>query len=77
MTIQELRNQVVDNIEMCKKSLASGDLKTAETYLGYANKATLRLLQKEAPEQPECPWEESGVACWSCTNLYCQFNGED
>jgi uncharacterized protein YwqG len=76
MTIQELRNQAQQNMEACKKALAAGNLEMAETYLSYANKATLILLDKDPPDESECMWGDSGVACWNCTKLHCMFNGE-
>jgi hypothetical protein len=84
MTIQELRNQATENMAMCKKALAAGNLEMAETYLSYANKATLIMLGKEpldeikkTPAEVDCEWgSEPVVACWTCTKLHCMFNGE-
>jgi hypothetical protein len=81
MTIQELRNQATENMAMCKKALAAGNLSMAETYLDYANKITMAMLGKEPPDEvkttpEECLWYESGVYCWNCNVLTCMFNGE-
>jgi hypothetical protein len=77
MTIQELRNQATENMAMCKKALAAGNLEMAETYLDYANKATMVMLGKKRPPQDECLWGVGDVACWNCTVLHCQYNGEE
>jgi hypothetical protein len=76
MTIQELRYQVQQNMEACKKELAAGNMPMAETYLSYANKATMIMLGKEPPEESECMWDESGVGCWNCTKLHCTSRGK-
>jgi hypothetical protein len=84
MEIEELETIAKHNMEMCFRTLEKNNNRMAKLYLDYANIAALKAVLKnvvkpstneQGPDTDGCMWLKFG--CQNCTELYCQFNGEE